>query len=55
MAPIFIPTIFSIFIVIGFFGLLSGLIFWGIQKLNKGISNRKLRRKLTSATMGNQQ
>jgi len=53
--PIFIPTIFSVFIVIGFFGLLSGFILWGVRKLNTGITNRRLRRKLTSATMGDQQ
>jgi len=54
MAPIFIPTIFSVFIVIGFFGLLSGIILWAIRKLNTGITNRRLRRKLSTATMGNQ-
>jgi len=54
MAPIFIPTIFSVFIVIGFFGLLSGIILWGIRKLNTRITNRRLRRKLSTATMGNQ-
>ncbi|MCE7740366.1 MAG: hypothetical protein KAU62_15860 [Candidatus Heimdallarchaeota archaeon] len=54
MAPIFIPTIFSVFIVIGFFGLLSGFILWVIRKLNKGVTNRKLRRKLSTTTMGNQ-
>lgn len=53
MAPIFIPTIFSVFIVIGFFGLISGFIIWGVRKLNTGITNRRLRRKLTTATMGN--
>jgi len=53
MAPIFIPTIFSVFIVIGFFGLLSGFIFWGIRKLNREVTNRRLRRKLSTATMGN--
>ncbi|MHA1217215.1 MAG: hypothetical protein ACTSO5_00865 [Candidatus Heimdallarchaeaceae archaeon] len=53
MAPIFIPTIFSVFIVIGFFGLLSGFIIWGVRKLNTEITNRRLRRKLSTATMGN--
>jgi len=54
MAPIFIPSIFSVFITVGFFALVFGLLFWGIRKLNKNISDRRLRRKLAAASMSRQ-
>jgi hypothetical protein len=55
MAPIFIPSIFSVFITVGFFALVFGLLFWGIRKLNKNISERRLRRKLAAASMSRQE
>ena len=54
MAPIFIPSVFSVFITIGFFALLFGLLFWGIRKINKNITDRRLRRKLAAAGMARQ-
>ena len=51
MAPTFIPSIISVFLTMGLIGLITGLVIWGIRKTGKEISNRRLRRKLTSATM----
>ncbi|MCG3220207.1 MAG: hypothetical protein H7641_02405 [Candidatus Heimdallarchaeota archaeon] len=51
MAPIFIPSIFSVFITIGFFALLFGFLSWGVRKLNKNVTDRRLRRKLSAASM----
>ncbi|MFW9852422.1 MAG: hypothetical protein ACFFDS_05745 [Candidatus Thorarchaeota archaeon] len=51
MAITYIPSIFSVFITIGFFAIVFGLIFWGIRKINKNISDKRLRRKLTAASM----
>jgi cbb3-type cytochrome oxidase subunit 3 len=51
MAPIIIPSIISAFIVIIFFGIVFGFLFWALRKLNKGITNRRLRRKLAASAM----
>ena len=51
MAPIFIPEIVSVFLTIGLIGGVLALVFWGIRKANRGYSSRKLRRKLSTATM----
>jgi len=51
MAPIFIPEIISVFLTMGIIGGVLALIFWGIRKVNRGFSSRKLRRKLSTATM----
>jgi hypothetical protein len=51
MAPIFIPSIFSVFITVGFFALVFGLLSWGIRKLNRNLTDRRLRRKLAAASM----
>lgn len=51
MAPTFIPSIISVFITMGIIGLVIGLVFWGIRRTSKEISNRRLRRKLSSAVM----
>ncbi|NPD90002.1 MAG: hypothetical protein HGN29_14915 [Asgard group archaeon] len=54
MAPIFIPSIFSVFITVGFFALVFGLLSWGLRKLNTNVTNRRLRRKLAAASMSRQ-
>ncbi len=51
VAITYIPSIFSVFITIGFFTLIFGIIFWGIRKINRNISDKRLRRKLTAASM----
>ena len=51
MATYFINPILAAFISMGFFGLLFLGIFYGVRKLNKVISNVRLRRKLAAAKM----
>lgn len=51
MAPTFIPEIVSVFLTMGIIGLVIGIVFWGIRKAGKEITNRRLRRKLASAAM----
>ncbi len=49
--PIFIPSLVSMFITMGFFGIVIILFTVGIKGLNRRISNIRLRRKLTAAKM----
>ncbi len=49
--PIFIPSLVSMFITMGFFGIVIVLFTVGIKGLNRRISNIRLRRKLTAAKM----
>ncbi len=49
--PIFIPSLVSMFITMGFFGLVIFLLTTGVRTLNRRISNVRLRRKLTAAKM----
>ena len=49
--PIFIPSLVSMVITMGFFGLAIFLLTIGIRGLNRRISNVRLRRKLTAAKM----
>ncbi len=49
--PIFIPSLVSMFITMGFFGIVIVLLTVGIKGLNRRISNIRLRRKLTAAKM----
>lgn len=49
--PTFIPSLVSMFITMGFFGLAIFLLTTGIRGLNRRISNVRLRRKLTAAKM----
>ena len=51
MAPTFIPEIISVFLTTGVVGLVIGLVFWGIRRVNREVSNRRLRRKLSAAAM----
>ena len=51
MAPTFIPEIISVFLTMGIIGLATGLLIWIIRKITQEVTNRNLRRKLTSATM----
>ena len=49
--PTFIPSLVSMVITMGFFGLAIFLLTTGIRGLNRRISNVRLRRKLTAAKM----
>ncbi len=55
MEPTTINPIFSVFLTMGFFGLLFTGLFYGIMKLNNTLTNRKLKRKLAAARMAKQQ
>ncbi|MBY9000499.1 MAG: hypothetical protein KGD64_06260 [Candidatus Heimdallarchaeota archaeon] len=50
-----IPSIISVLITTAFFGLLFGLIFWGIRAINRSLSSRRIRRKLSAAKMAGEQ
>jgi hypothetical protein len=50
-----IPSIISVFLTIGFFTLVFGLIFWGIRAINRTVSSRRIRRKLAAAKMAGEQ
>ncbi len=51
VGPIFIPSLVSMVITMGFFGIAIFLLTIGIRGLNRRISNVRLRRKLTAAKM----
>ncbi|MHA1667569.1 MAG: hypothetical protein ACTSX6_05325 [Candidatus Heimdallarchaeaceae archaeon] len=48
---VFIPSLFSVFLSIAFFGLLFSLIFWIIRKISVSAKQQRLRRKLAAASM----
>ncbi|MHA1224402.1 MAG: hypothetical protein ACTSSG_14465 [Candidatus Heimdallarchaeaceae archaeon] len=48
---VFIPSLFSVFLSIAFFGLVFSLIFWIIRKISVSAKQQRLRRKLAAASM----
>ncbi|MCG3216590.1 MAG: hypothetical protein KAS63_07685 [Candidatus Heimdallarchaeota archaeon] len=50
-----IPPIISMLGSVAVLGIILGIIFWGIRKLNKVIAGRRIRRKLAAASMAGEQ
>jgi len=50
-----VPPIISMFGSVAVFGTILALLFWLIRKINQTVATRRIRRKLTAASMAGEQ